>query len=48
MATHSGICRAEALRRSMLVMIQTEGKDHFSHPMFWAPFVVVVEGGTPK
>ena len=28
------------LRRSMLAMIETEGKDHFAHPMFWAPFVL--------
>ena len=41
------IGRAEALRRSMLAMMETEGKDHFAHPMFWAPFVVVGEGGTP-
>ena len=32
----------------MLAMMATEGKDHFAHPMFWAPFVVVGEGGTPK
>ena len=35
------------LRRSMLAMMETEGKDHFAHLMFWAPFVVVSEGGTP-
>jgi len=35
------------LRRSMLAMMETEGKDHFAHPMFWAPFVVVGEGGRP-
>ena len=48
MASDSGIGRAEALRRSMLAMMKTEGKDHFAHPMFWAPFVVVGEGGVPK
>ncbi len=47
MADDSGIGRAEALRRSMLAMMETEGKDYFAHPMFWAPFVVVGEGGTP-
>ncbi len=26
--------RAEALRRSMLAMMETEGKEHFAHPMF--------------
>ena len=35
------------LRRSMMAMMVTEGKDHFAHPMFWAPFVVVGEGGRP-
>ncbi len=39
--------RAEALRRSMLAMMETEGKEHFAHPMFWAPFVMVGEGGRP-
>ncbi len=29
----------------MLAMMETAGKDHFAHPMFWAPFVVVGEGG---
>ena len=47
MADNPAIGRAEALRRSMLAMMETEGKDHFAHPMFWAPFVVVGEGGTP-
>ena len=47
MASDSGIGRAEALRRSMLAMMATEGKDYFAHPMFWAPFVVVGEGGKP-
>ena len=45
MADNPEIGRAEALRRSMLAMMETEGKDHFAHPMFWAPFVVVGEGG---
>ena len=41
------IGRAEAIRRSMMAMMEAEGNDHFAHPMFWAPFVVVGEGGTP-
>jgi CHAT domain-containing protein len=48
MAGDPEIGRAEALRRSMLAMMETEGKDHFAHPMFWAPFVVVGEGGVPE
>lgn len=47
MANDGSIGRAEALRRSMLAMMETEGKEHFAHPMFWAPFVVVGEGGKP-
>jgi CHAT domain-containing protein len=35
--------RAEALRRSMLSMIDT-GKAYEAHPAFWAPFVLVGEG----
>ena len=25
-----------------------EEKPYYAHPTFWAPFVVVGEGGTPK
>jgi CHAT domain-containing protein/tetratricopeptide (TPR) repeat protein len=41
------IGRAEALRRSMLSMIDT-GKDYEAHPAFWAPFVLVGEGGAGR
>jgi CHAT domain-containing protein/tetratricopeptide (TPR) repeat protein len=41
------IGRAEALRRSMLSMINT-GKDYEAHPAFWAPFVLVGEGGAAR
>jgi CHAT domain-containing protein len=37
------IGRAEALRRSMLALIESGGR--LSHPAIWAPFVVVGEGG---
>ena len=40
-----GVTKAEALRRSMLALMQTPGKPQFAHPAFWAPFVVVGEGG---
>jgi CHAT domain-containing protein/tetratricopeptide (TPR) repeat protein len=43
----SKIGRAEALRRSMLSMIDT-GKDYEAHPAFWAPFVLVGEGGAGR
>ncbi|HIJ43692.1 MAG TPA: tetratricopeptide repeat protein [Rhodospirillaceae bacterium] len=45
-ANDNRIGRAEALRRSMLALMEDAGKPHFAHPMFWAPFVVVGEGGT--
>ncbi len=38
------IGRAEALRRSMLSLID-EGKPYQRHPSYWAPFIVVGEGG---
>jgi CHAT domain-containing protein/tetratricopeptide (TPR) repeat protein len=41
------IGRAEALRRSMLSMIDT-GKEYEAHPAFWAPFVLVGEGGAGR
>ena len=39
------IGRSEALRRSMLALMNDKEKSYFAHPMFWAPFVVVGEGG---
>ena len=44
-AADPAIGRAEALRRSMLAMINAEDAPHFAHPLFWAPFSVVGEGG---
>jgi CHAT domain-containing protein len=41
------IGRAEALRRSMVSMIDS-GKDYEAHPAFWAPFVLVGEGGAGR
>jgi len=38
--------RAEALRQSMLSLMNTRFMPHYAHPMFWAPFVIVGEGGT--
>jgi CHAT domain-containing protein len=46
------IGRAEALQHSMLAMIAKAGADpaisYRAHPMFWAPFVVVGEGGAGR
>jgi CHAT domain-containing protein len=38
------IGRAEALRRSMLALMNTFDKPYYAHPLFWSPFVVVGEG----
>ena len=38
------IGRAEALRRSMLALMNTSDISYYAHPLFWAPFVVVGEG----
>lgn len=29
----------------MLALMNDASKPHYAHPMFWAPFVVVGEGG---
>ena len=42
--TAKGANKAEALRRSMLALMQGKDKPHLAHPAFWAPFVVVGEG----
>ena len=39
------IGRAEALRQSMLQLASNKSKPFYAHPLFWAPFVVVGEGG---
>jgi hypothetical protein len=40
---HPEIGRAEALRRSMVALIE-QGEPDEAHPAYWAPFVVVGEG----
>jgi tetratricopeptide (TPR) repeat protein/CHAT domain-containing protein len=47
MARDTKVGRAEALRRSMLALID-KGQPHEAHPAFWAPFVVVGEGGAGR
>ena len=39
-----GIGRAEALRRSMVSLASGKGNSMYTHPAFWAPFVLVGEG----
>lgn len=46
MTRHPEIGRAEAHRRAMRAMMADAAEAMFAHPMFWAPFVVVGEGGT--
>ena len=38
--------RAEALRRSMLVLMNDASDPTLAHPSAWAPFVIVGEGGS--
>ena len=45
LAANKSMGRAEAMRRSMLALIDKGGPE--AHPAFWAPFVVVGEGGEP-
>ena len=47
MAADKSVGRAEAMRRSMLAMIDG-GDPKESHPAYWAPFVVVGEGSSPS
>ena len=46
LAADPSIGRAEALRRSMLAMIDSTGDD--THPAAWAPFVLAGEGGAKR
>lgn len=39
------LTRAAALRGSILAMLSPEQPEYFSHPIFWAPFQLVGEGG---
>lgn len=40
-----GVGRAEALRRAELDVMNDPAHPEFAHPLFWAPFVMVGEGG---
>jgi CHAT domain-containing protein len=42
---HPDIGRAEALRRSMLALMQDKSNPANAHPAIWAPFMMVGEGG---
>jgi CHAT domain-containing protein len=49
LARNPSIGRAEGLRRAMTAMIDQardeDGTAYWAHPMFWAPFVLIGEGG---
>ena len=45
LADRPDIGRAEALQHAMLALVNDEERPSFSHPMFWAPFSIVGEGG---
>jgi CHAT domain-containing protein len=45
LAREPGMGRAEALRQAMLSLLDGENQPVFAHPIFWAPFVNVGEGG---
>jgi CHAT domain-containing protein/tetratricopeptide (TPR) repeat protein len=47
MSRDKSVGRAEALRRSMLALI-AGGKPEEAHPSYWAPFVLVGEGGAGR
>jgi CHAT domain-containing protein/Tfp pilus assembly protein PilF len=50
-ATHletEGVGRAEALRRAEVHLMNDPTQPRFAHPVYWAPFVVVGEGGASK
>src|SRR5262249_11290741 len=40
--------RAEALRRSMQAVIKDTSRPNAAHPSFWAPFIVVGDGGARR
>jgi CHAT domain-containing protein len=50
-AQNPGLGRAQSLREASLSVMQQRAKDprgpsySYAHPMFWAPFVVVGDGG---
>ena len=48
MKNNPRIGRAEALRRSQTRMINHKTNPKYAHPFYWAPFVVVGEGGPIK
>jgi CHAT domain-containing protein len=48
LAKDPAIGRAEALRRSMMAMLDPANPPEFAHPSAWAPFVLAGEGGAGR
>lgn len=46
LAANPKMGRAEALRQAMLSLMTDPQHPRYAHPLFWAPFIVVGEGGT--
>jgi CHAT domain-containing protein len=47
-ATDAKLSRAQALRQSMLALMQRTNSSEgfaYAHPLFWAPYVLIGEGG---
>ena len=47
-ARDPSIGRAEALRRAMIKALDQAPTTERTHPLFWAPFVVVGDGGPSR
>lgn len=45
LAQTPNLSRAVALQRAILALQADKSEPYFAHPMFWAPFIVVGEGG---
>ena len=44
LSKEEGMSKSEALRKSIVALIQEEEREVASHPMFWAPFMLVGDG----
>jgi CHAT domain-containing protein len=48
LAKDPSIGRAEALRRSMMAMLDPDSPPEFAHPLAWAPFALAGEGSAGR
>jgi len=44
LSKEEGMSKSEALRKSIVALIQEEEREVANHPMFWAPFMLVGDG----